>query len=380
MIYRITLILLVALMLHPDISFGQNDNTSQLHIKLVHDGITYPLIVSNNYPTSKNYKIRTVFSTSTYYSRIYILLKSKDTSDVFPKENHKIQSGRLSLKSDQNYQLKIIKQDGFNLNIQDSMVISIKKLEKDAQLILDFKKGKYQLEKMKTFQTLKKSELPHFNSYNFQEHKIKLKLDSTAYFKNGNVSVKYFLVTKNFPLIYVQEFDSINPSKFAQGFRLITAYKHPQGPQINLGNWTQNSNNKYGYWEYFQNENKYKHEFWSSVLLESYEWFNPKKLKEVYTFQQRNYNTTIKVYFKNGLLKSEFTRIHQPYSAELKEYNYNEEQNLILLNVYHSDDGILKNKLKKRLIYYPTGKLKMEEKFDSQYNIKYYNEDGTERK
>ena len=47
---------------------------------------------------------------------------------------------------------------------------------------------------------------------------------------------------------------------------------------------------------------------------------------------------------------------------------------------YNSDDGILKNELNKRTIYYPSGQIKVEENFGTYYTIKYYNEDGTERK
>jgi hypothetical protein len=336
-----------------------------------------PMSKSIYYPTSKYQKSKSVLQSSSYYSTIYATVSSLDSADLNPQSNHQLQSSSLQFNPNLEYKLIFLHYKGFDRTSVDSMVIEISKLDSDAQIILPFKKGNFKLSKMKTFQKLKKNDPPIFKINDSPQFKNTLKLDSTAFFNNGKLKTKYFILYPNFPLYFVQEFDSISDN-FSQGFRLMQNYNQPSiGSMQSI--WANNDYSKYGYWEYFENGSRTKHEMWASILQESYEWYNSTQIKSITHYGQANKETKHLYYLENGSIREEFY-IQTKFAASLiKEYLYSEEGALLLVNTYKSSNGIIKEELLKRELYYPSGKVKMIEAYLGTYSIKYFNENGTKK-
>jgi antitoxin component YwqK of YwqJK toxin-antitoxin module len=332
------------------------------------------------YSTSKFQKSKQVFQCGSYYSTIYAYVNSPDSAHLMPQSNNLHQSGSLKFNPKLDYELVFLRSDGFNRNTPDSMIIQISKLDKDAQLIIPFHKGTFKLKKMDFFQELDNNGIPNFRDPSIDIGKQRMKLDSTARYANGKIKAKYFIYAKNFPLYFVKEFDSINPSNYSQGFKLLTNYNIATST-VSLGNpiWTSSDNTKYNYWEYFENGKRIKHELWASALQEKYEWYPSGQLKSSLQSGQSNKPSKYICYLKNGSIKEEFQMQSQTQRAFYKTYAYAPNGNVVLINTYNSTNGITKQDLQKRETFYPSGQLKMEENFGSYYNIKYYNEDGTER-
>ncbi len=359
---------------------SQSSASSELHIQLYDQGICVPLLETNRYSTSRYYKSKSVFQSGAYYSTIYVYVNSLDSGDLKPQTNHQLQCGSLQFNSSLDYELVLLKYDGFNKSSPDSMVIHISKLAEDAQLILPFKKGKQSLERMKYFNTLKKKNSPKFAPENDKRLTNQLKLDSTTYFANGGIKTKYFKVADNFPLYYMQEFDSINPSQIAQGFRLLSYYKKGQEmPLAQSSIWTNNTNSKYGYWEYFERDKRFKHELWAGTLQQKFEWYPSGQLKFASFSGHSKQDMKHVYYLEDGKVKEEFFTQTNTRRSAIKEYSYSKKGDLILVETYDSLNGITRQGLQKRELYYPTGSLKMEENFIGVYSIKKYNPDGTER-
>jgi len=258
------------------------------------------------------------------------------------------------------------------------MIISISNLDSDAQLILPFEKGHHTLSKMKYFEKLNSGTPVDFISAQSKGLECSLKLDSTAYYSNGNTKAKFYVITEHFPLYYVQEFDSIMTSSYSQGFHLMSNYKTPQ-PTYYQSVWASPSNSKYGYWEYIENGSRVKHEIWASMLLEQYEWYSSGQLKSETYYGQTHGEMKHAHYLENGSIAEDYNMASTTVGSFLKAYAYNSKGALILINTYHSLNGISTQGLQKREAFYPSGVLKMEENYVGTYSIKYYNEDGTER-
>ena len=231
---------------------------------------------------------------------------------------------------------------------------------------------------MKFFKTIGKNSLPDFQKTKNKELTNGLKLDSTAYYKNGKKKAKYYRFSDNFPLYFVKEFDSLISGTYSQGFRLISNYKINQigyNPSIN----SNPDVTKYGYWEYFVDEEKVKHELWASMLQEQFEWYPSGQLKFKAEFASYNKQKCHYKYLENGDIKEEFLSQTTKRISVIRSYNYSSSGKLILINTYSSPNGIMKKELLKRELFYPSGKLKMAENFVGTYTIKYYKEDGAER-
>ena len=143
--------------------------------------------------------------------------------------------------------------------------------------------------------------------------------------------------------------------------------------------WANPDNTKYGYWEYFENGKRVKHEMWMSVLQEKYEWYPSGKLKFISHYGHYNKEKKHVFYLENGSIMEEFHFQTKTRRSFIKSYEYSSLGKIILINTYNSINGITKQGLQKREVFYPSGKLKMMENFTGGYQIKYYNEDGTER-
>ena len=231
---------------------------------------------------------------------------------------------------------------------------------------------------MKFYKALNSDESPNFRAEKSLPFKNTLKLDSTAYFPNGKKKANYYLVTANFPLYYVQEFDSINPNSYAQGFRMMSNYL-VRGAPMNQSIWDNSENTKYGYWEYVENGKRIKHEMWASMCQQKFEWYPSGQLKSATHYGQSNKELKHSYYLQNGAIKEEFHVQSATRNSFIKSYAYSAKGIVILITTYHSINGISKQKLQKRELFYPTGKLKMEENYVGTYTITYYNEDGTKR-
>src|SRR5690554_4272978 len=273
MIRIIQYIILSVLVFRAALGFGQDSRTVALHIQFYDEGVCTPMLISNHYSTSLYQKEKSVLMSGSYFSTIYIGVISSDSADLEPITNHELQSSSLRFNPRLDYEIIVYRYNGFDRSSPDTMLIKFSKLDKDAQLILPFKKGDYVLQKMKYFKELERNATPDFKSVEKKEIKNTLQLDSTAYFPNGKTKANYFVVAANFPLYYVREFDSINPSIYSQGFHLLSNYNGKQ-VQLNKSVWHNPANTKYGYWEYFENGKRIKHEMWVSVLQQKFEWYS----------------------------------------------------------------------------------------------------------
>lgn len=365
---------------------AQQAETVKLHLQLYNQGICIPMSVSSSYNAYPNQKNKTVFSCGSYYSTITISINSKDTADITPLANHKLQSASLQLHTESTYELTITRSNGFNRNEPEIMQIQISKLNSDAQLLIPFKKGSYELEKMKYFKKLRKNAIPDFLNIN-KEIKNELKLDSTAYFSNGKVKAKYYSLYDNFPLKYIREFDSINSENYAQGFRLMIQ-THSLYKANNKPVWGNTDAAKYNYWEYIENGVRVKHEFWAGTIKEQFEWYPSGQLKAENYYDRGHYNPYYNsqsrilnhaLYLENGNKKQEFYTNLSTRSTFLENYSYSSEGKLVLLSTYSSSNGVTLQELQKRVLFYPSGQIKMEENFLGTYTITYYNEDGSQK-
>lgn len=360
------------------IGLGEDSNKVKLHIQLYDAGICRsmtPLVYSS---TSRYQKTKSVFQSGAYYSTMYAGVCSADSSDLSPEINHERQSISLLFNPKLDYKLVLLRYNGFDRSAPDSMVIKISKLNTDAQLIIPFKKGKFSLQKMKHFKKLKTGMYPEFRTTEATRFKNSLKLDSTAYFSNGKTKAKYYLLYPNFPLYFVREFDQKNLNCYAQGFRLIQN-QNIEGFSYGQGIWSDQNTTKYGYWEYFENDKRVKHEMWASVLQEKFEWYLSGQLKYATYSTQPNREIKHIHYLENGAIEKEFYTNPTSKKSYIRRYSYSPQGKIILISTYESSNGISKQGLRKRELFYPSGKLKMEENHTDGYSIKYYNEDGSER-
>jgi len=270
-------------------SFAQDTNTVELHLQIYDQGVCIPMHESIYYSTSKFQKSKQVFQCGSYYSTLYVYVNSTDSAHLLPQSYHQHQSGSLKFNPQLNYELVFLRSNGFNRNTPDSMIIEISKLDKDAQITLPFKKGRFKLKKMDLFQGLESNGTPDFKKSSIDVGKQKMKLDSTAYFDNGKKKAEYFIYAKDFPLYYVKEYDATNPDNYSQGFRLLTSYKIPN-TEFFLGNsiWTNADYTKYNYWEYFENGACVKHELWASVMQHKHEWYPSGQIKSTLQSGQTN--------------------------------------------------------------------------------------------
>jgi len=378
MIRFIQYFLFSSILLYSTNGYSRDTNSIALHIQLYNAGICMPMLPSVYYGTSIDQKTKSVLQSGSYYSTIYAYVNSPDNAHLMPQSNHLLQSSSLQFNPNLDYELVFLRYDGMNRNTPDSMIIKISKLDQDSQVILDFKKGNFTLKKMKLFENIKTNVDPDFRSIEKIDFKNTLKLDSTANFKNGKKKAKYYIVSENYPLYYVQEFDSVNPGSYSQDFRLLQNYNSPVA-MIRQPVWANLESTKYGYWEYFENDKRIKHELWASVRQQKFEWYPSGRLKSETFLGQANKPMTYKYYLENGDLKEEFQTQSATQKSSIKTYKYSIQGALILINTYNSSNGITKQGLRKREIFYPSGKLKMEENYGGTYTIKYYNEDGTER-
>lgn len=378
MIRIIQCFLLGIVLLYSSNGWSQDTNSVELHLQIYDEGICYPLVKSNFYSTSRFQKSKAVFEAGAYFNTIFVEVISSDSADLKPTSNHKLQSGSLRLKPDLEYTLVISRGDGFDRANPGKMLIKIPKLKKDAQVIIPFEKGEFHLTKMEFFKELELKSQPNFRTLESKKFKSTLKLDSTAFFPNGRQKAKYYIVADNFPLYFVEEFDSINENLYSQGFHVLQNYKL-DGFQHGRSPWINSENTKYGYWEYFENGKRVKHELWASVPQEKFEWYASGELKSESYYGHYNQGLRYVHYLANGLIKREFSAQSQTNLGLIKSYNYSPQGILILIDIYKSSNGITKQELYKRELFYPNGKIKMKEELGGNYYIKYYNEDGTAR-
>lgn len=368
-----TYIYLAFCLLSSSLSFNQSNNSSTLHLQFYHEGICDPIEISTHYSNNIYQNTRTVFQSGGYYSTVFMLVRTKDTSDLNPQTHHQSKSSSIELNPLLDYDLIITNYKGFNRINADSMIVKIEKLKHDAQVVIPFKKGTFALKEMTHFKKIEKNSIPFFETRDKLGIKLKLKLDSTAFYKNGNVKSKVYLITKNFPLFYSQEFDSATSSLTAEGCLLLLQ----NNSNTNNAVWKDNLSNKYGYWNYYFNEAFYKHEVWAGYKFGEYEWYQNGQLKSEHSTSQYNKPTTKKYYLKNGLLKEEFVTSTNNRNNFLKEYFYSSKGKITMINTFKSLNGITREELVKRKLFYSTGALKTEENYENNYHIKHYNEDGT---
>ncbi len=358
--------------------FGQDKNTAYLHLQVYSEGICMPMSASNYYSTSKFHNTKSVLQSGAYYSTVNVYINSKDSGDLNPSSNHELRSSSIAFNPKLEYEMVITRIIGYHQPDPDSMVIKIPKLDSDAQVLFNFVEGSFRLEEMKYFKKIPLSPLPDFKRADREPYKNTLKLESTTYFSNGKTKAKYYIIGENFPLFYAVEYDSLNPSTFAQGFR-FKPYDNAPFVAKNQPIWT-TANTKYGYWDYYDNEQFVKHEMWAGVLQQVFEWYPSGQLKFCNYLEQSTTEKKQVRYLENGSIQEEFY-LAKPYNQpQLKYYAYSPEGILLLISTFKSSNGISKDALIKRELFYPSGKLKMEENWVSTYAIKYYNEDGTERK
>lgn len=369
---------LILILLQSAKGLSQNGNSVALHLQVYDEGICLPMLPSNFYSTSRYQKTKSVLQSGSYYSRMCTYLNSLDSTDLKPQSNHKIQASSLQLQSNLDYELVFIRLNGFERTNSDSMVIKISKLAKDAQLIIPFKQGVFRLEKMKFFKNIKANTAPDFSTSENVDIKNTLQLDSIAYYADGKKKANFYMVAANFPIYYVQEFDSVNTSYYAQGYRMISNYN---GKKIvtKQAIWADEDYTKYGYWEYFENGKRVKHEYRLSMLLEKFEWYPSGQIRSENYYGDYLKKRKYVQYLDNGNIKEEFYIGSSISHSFIKSYAYSTQGKVILINTYHSSNGITKQGLQKRTLFYQSGKLKMEENFIGTYSIKYYKEDGTER-
>lgn len=358
-------------------AMGEKDRLfSTLHLQIWDEGVCTAMLPSPSHAYFRYKNTKHVLQSANYHSMLYAYVISKDSGDLNPKVNHQNQSSSLQFKPLLSYELLFLRSQGFDKSKPDSMVIEVSNLTQDAQVMIPFKKGKFKLRKMRHFKTIQKN--PQFNLTTWPPFKLSLKLDSTAYYINGKPKVKYYQVAPNFPLFYVQMYDSLDPSKIAQGYQLIQPHQRTWNslkvPVI--GNAFQS---KYGYWEYYQKGKRTRHELWSAVLKEKYEFFANSQLKSESYYGNAQRETKHVYYNMKGAILEEYVAKSNKQKESLKIYTYSTMGSLVILSIYNSANGITKQGLQKRSLYYPSGKLKMEESFSPTYHIKYYNEDGTQK-
>jgi antitoxin component YwqK of YwqJK toxin-antitoxin module len=112
---------------------------------------------------------------------------------------------------------------------------------------------------------------------------------------------------------------------------------------------------------------------------EKYEWYPSGSLKFTSHYGASYNLSKHTIYLENGAIKEEYLAQTPTQNSVIKSYYYSPEGVLLLINTYNSNNGITKQGLIKRELFYPSKKLKMVEILGTNYSIKYYNEDGTER-
>lgn len=356
--------------------YCQDTNAVELHIKFYSKGVCQPMLKSNHYSTSIYQKTKQVFQSGVYYSNLFTYVTSTDIGDLKPKINHELQASSIELNPNLDYEILLIRTYGFDRIKSDSMVIMISKLNNDAQVALNFESGKFNLEKMEFFKKIKPNSHPKFKSKKDLGIKNTLKLDSISYFANGHIKSKYFQTSFKNLLFFVQEFDSLNPGSYSEGYQLF-----PNGINSSIKKiqpiWTEPENTKQGYWRYFEDSRLKKHEFWTGTLRETFEWHPNGKVKLATSWT--NPTTKDSYFTEKGQIKREFFLVPKTRKTFLREYAYSSKGDVILISTYKSRNGITKQELSKRELFYPSGRPKTIENFEGLYNIKYYNEDGTER-
>ncbi len=380
MTQRLKYVIFSLIILASGLAWGQDTVVSKLHLKIYDEGVCYPMVRSNNYSETYRPYPLTVLQSAGYYSTIFATVRATGASDLNPQHDHKTLSSSLQFNNKLDYVLVIFRSKGFDRTTPDSMVIKISELDCDAQLVLPFKTGKYNLQKMKFFTPIKKNEAPNFLSTESYGIKNELKLDSTAYFANGKSKALYYEVAASFNLFFVQEFDSIDPMSYAQGFRLMSNYHYPaHDKKLPIAVYGNKETNKYGYWEYFENGVCIQHEMWTGWLNGQYVWYPSRKIKWENHFDYYSQKPNKVYYLENGAIKENFYLDETSRVPLLKIYAYSDDGHVAIVKTFKSANGITKQELVKRELFYPSGQLKMEENFTGNYTVKYFNENGTER-
>ncbi|PKR79805.1 hypothetical protein CW751_13320 [Brumimicrobium salinarum] len=349
-------------------------NEHQLHFQLKSNGISIPLIKSNRYETTQIGEIKKVFESGTYYRLFEVEVITNDTSDLVPVSNHKWQSAALTLRVKEKYQVIISSSEG-NLNqAPKKMILDISHFKNNAQVVIDFKKGEFELKKLESYSII--DTVPNFEVKKGDEVKINLKAHQTFRFSNGEKKAVYYKLSEDFPLYYVQEFDSIQQGKFAQGMRLIQGELSDINSECNTPLTSEEHQNKYGYWEYFAENAMVKLAYFSYNLREKYEWFPIGELKSELIINNANKIQKNVSYLENGQIKSELLQQNGGNQYRITYNFYLDNGKLIMRKVYHSSNGINKEKLIERTTFYDSGELRMHETLGKNYNIRKYDKDG----
>ncbi len=365
-------------------SYCHAGNTVKLYLQVCNQGVIVPLYKSNSYMLYPN-EHQQLFACESYYHTLNISIRTKDSTHLNPTSDHKLQAGLIEINKDQEYELEISRKKGFdNTSGLEYMKVQISKLNTNGQVIIPFKEGAYKLKEMKFFDPLDLGESPDFFSSR-AAFKNEMKLDSTSHYTNGSVKAKYFIQYPNYPLYYVEEFDSISKEMTAAGFRMLI--KQVDYWAINKkAVWSNTNLNKYGYWEYFKEGVRTKHELWAGGLMEEFHWYSVGKLKYEFhqstPYPQNKDSEVLKFahYLSNGNMDHRCFSNNSNRSSFLEFYTYDNKGRILLLERYSCIDGISPEKLIHRSLYYPNGQLKMSEEIKPSYQIKYFNNDGTEKK
>jgi hypothetical protein len=367
------------ILLQSALVIAQESNSVELHFQIYDEGICIPMSINYHHNSTKNQEKRLVFNTGFNLNRFYVSIKVKDSSDLKPNTNHKLKSSSLTLKSNLDYEIEILKYSNTDGKEEKKMNIKVSELKSDAQVIILLNKGEYKLNEMKHFKLIERNTSPDFKSKDRKAIKHTLKLDSTSYYANKKKKANFYIFPGTNNLYFTEEFDSINERKNAQGVRLIQP-NHNNLVWSKQSVWADSDNTKCGYWDYFENDTLAKHELWASVIQERFEWYPEGQLKSESYFVRSNDELKHAYYLKNGAIKEIFTVDPTTKLSQIKTYAYSPDGTVVLINTYKSLNGIIKQGLIKRELFYPSGKLKMEENLGQRnYSIKYYNEDGTER-
>jgi hypothetical protein len=363
---------------------GHARDAVKLYFQVYNQGVIIPLYPSNSYGLYPNQK-QQIFACGTYYHTLNISVKTKDSTHLNPTSNHKIQAAFIEIQKDEVYELEISRKKGFdNTGGLEYMKIEISKLNTDGQLIIPFKAGTYKLKEMKFFDPLDIGESPDFFSSR-AAFKNEMKVDSTSRYSNGSLKAKYYEQYPNYPLYYVEEYDSITKELIASGFRLMIA-QVDYWATTKKAVWSNSDLNKHGYWEYFKDGVRTKHKLWAGGLMEEFHWYSAGKLK--YEFHQstpypiKNDSEVLKFayYYPNGNIYRRCFSEKSSRTSFLEFYTYDKKGRILLLERYTCIDGVSPEKLIHRNLYHSNGRLKMSEEFSPSYQIKYFNPDGTEKK
>jgi hypothetical protein len=359
-------------------TFAEDTNSVALHLQIYNEGICLPLVPNQpGNTTPKNYPIQ-VFESGGYYRNFFVSIKSDTPTAFSPRVNHLLQAGVIQLKPNTNYEILLVRYHGFNNAQPDTMRIKVKELTNNAQVMLGFKQGTFSLNKIKSFKKLTKNTDSSFDRSDENQFENTLKIERTTHYANGNLKVRVYRLAENFPLKYVQEFDSLFPENYAQGYRMEVAQA---GINRRLSSiWKTGDVTKYGYWEYFEEGKRIKLELWQTYPQKQFEWHKSGELKKETHFGAINKVDRHKEYTADGKVIIEFERSATAQQDGIMDcYLFTENGMLAMCNSYASSNGVTRKDLVKRVVYYPSGQPKMEERFEGGYTVKNYNEDGTEK-